>query len=88
MENQHRKIQGYRDLTAQEIASMNKIKELAAGVGQLCLDLREQFNGMPYNTVEERAELEEAMRWLAAGELQLQQGFMAITRGVARPTTF
>lgn len=88
MENQHRKIQGYRDLSAEEVAAMNKVKATSAGVGAICLELRGQFQQMPVGTVEERAERLEALRWLEAGELQLQQGFMAITRGIARPTTF
>lgn len=88
MDNQHKHIKGYRDLTAEEIASMNKIKTVGAEVGELCIELREQFQKMPVGTVEERAEKEEALRWLEAGELQLQYGLMAITRGVARPTTF
>jgi hypothetical protein len=35
LENQHKKITGYRDLSAEEIAAMNGIKDLEA-----------QFNGM------------------------------------------
>ena len=88
MDNQHKRIKGYRDLAPSEIDSMNRIKELGAEVGALCLSLRERFQGMPTQTVEDRAEKAEALRWLEAGELQLQQGLMAITRGVARPTTF
>ena len=33
MDNQHKKIKGYRDLTADEIAMMNDAKELAEQVG-------------------------------------------------------
>lgn len=92
MENQHRHIQGYRELSEEEIAGMNRIKEMSAGVGELCISLREAFQSRmqpnAQSTVVERAEYAEALRWLEAGELQLQQGFMAITRSIARPTTF
>lgn len=88
MENQHRHIKGYRELSAEEIAGMNKAKDIGAGLGKLCLDLREQFMKMPCDTVEDRAERAEALRWLDAGELQLQQGLMSVIRSIARPTTF
>ncbi len=35
MENQHRLIKGYRELSAEEIALMNESKELAEKVGAL-----------------------------------------------------
>jgi len=35
MENQHKKITGYRDLSQTEIDLMNQIKGLAEAVGQL-----------------------------------------------------
>ncbi len=73
MENQHRHIEGYRELRAEEIASMNGIKAKAEEVGALIEKLRDQ-GADP--------------RWLAIGQTNLQQGFMAITRAIAKPTTF
>lgn len=35
MENQHRKISGYRELTEHEIALMNQIKEHGQALGDL-----------------------------------------------------
>ena len=35
MDNQHRKIKGYRDLSQVEIDAMNAVKEKAAEVGEL-----------------------------------------------------
>ena len=35
VENQHRKITGYRDLTEAEIAAMNKVKAMEAQVAEL-----------------------------------------------------
>jgi flagellar biosynthesis/type III secretory pathway chaperone len=74
VDNQHKKITGYRDLTEVEIADMNKIKALAEQVGELCEDLRVAGN------------LDQ--RWVSIGTTQLQQGFMALTRSIAKPTTF
>jgi hypothetical protein len=71
MENQHQKITGYRDLTQQEIDAMNKVKEAAAGVGDSVAALRQ----VP--------ELDQ--RWVSIGATELQQGFMALVRAIAKP---
>jgi hypothetical protein len=74
MDNQHKKIKGYRDLSQEEIALMNEAKELAEQVGKL-VDKLQASQGLD-------------QRWIAAGKTQLQTGFMSIVRGVAQPTTF
>lgn len=74
MENQHKKIVGYRDLSAEEIALMNKIKESGKTLEALVAELR----SMP--------ELDQ--RWVSIGATDLQTGLMALTRGVAQPTSF
>ncbi len=76
MDNQHKKISGYRDLTQQEIDLMNKIKAKAAEVGELVAELQSPV----CNHLDRR--------WIAIGQTNLQQGFMALTRAVAQPTTF
>ena len=72
MENQHRKIKGYRELNEAEIALMNEIKEKAAEVGALCKKLEGVTD----------------QRWAAIGKTDLQKGFMALTRSVAKPDFF
>lgn len=74
MENRHQKISGYRDLSQTEIDTMNVIKAKAEEIGQLCNDL--SASGSADN------------RWVAIGATHLQQGFMALVRSVAKPTTF
>lgn len=81
MENQHRKITGYRELTEGEITVMNKIKEHAEAAGQLCDDLATLAS-------KQDPVVRPDQRWVAIGRTQLQQGFMALTRAVAKPTTF
>jgi hypothetical protein len=71
MDNQHKKITGYRDLTQSEIDGMNSIKALEADTGALFKQISEIPN------VDQRA--------LAIARSQLQQGFMWFVRGVARP---
>jgi len=75
MENQHRLITGYRDLTQEEIALMNRIKENGAVLGTLVEALRIAPGNID-------------QRWVSLGQTHLQEGLMALTRAVARPTTF
>lgn len=74
MENQHRLIKGYRDLTALEIEQMNEVKEMGLKLETLVLEL------------ETNSALDQ--RWVAIGKTQLQQGMMALTRAIAKPTFF
>lgn len=74
MDNQHRHIKGYRELSEAEIELMNRIKGIGEDVGAICDQLSDQ------------AGLDQ--RWIAIGKTQLQQGFMALVRGIAQPTTF
>lgn len=74
MENQHEKITGYRDLTQVEIDLMNRCKAKAEEVGQLA----EEVKALPEND----------KRWASIAITQLQQGFMALIRSIAKPTTF
>lgn len=74
MENQHRKITGYRELSQEEIDLMNRIKEQGKVLGELVDDLKA-------NTVVDP-------RWVNIGATDLQKGLMALTRGVAKPEFF
>ena len=74
MENQHRKISGYRELTEHEIALMNQIKAHGEALGDLVEQLR-TTTGLDQH-------------WVSIGATDLQKGLMALTRGVAQPTTF
>lgn len=74
MDNQHKHIKGYRDLSTEEIALMNDIKDQGERLGDLVKKLRET------------AGLDQ--RWVSIGATDLQTGLMALVRGVAQPTTF
>jgi len=71
---QHEKITGYRTLSEEEIALMNEGKALSIEVGKLIEKLR-MAPGID-------------QRWLAIGVTDLQKGFMAVARSIAKPTTF
>lgn len=77
-------IKGYRQLTQVEVDLMNEGKELAEQVGAWIDKLR-TMNGVS-NTNQENPALDQ--RWVNIGATQLQQGFMAVIRGIAQPTTF
>ena len=74
MENQHRKIKGYRELTQDEINLMNEVKQKGVELGELIEKL------------ESMGSLDK--RWLEAGKLNLQQGLMFLTRSIVQPTFF
>jgi hypothetical protein len=68
------KITGYRQLTEGEAALMNEIKKRGVELGELVEQLR-ATEGLD-------------QRWISIGATDLQTGLMALTRSVARPTTF
>ena len=73
------KITGYRQLSEEEAALINEIKDRANSVGALCNRLGALAKEDPTQT---------DPRWVSVGQMNLQQGFMALTRAVAKPTTF
>lgn len=74
MDNQHRHIKGYRELTEEEIDLMNETKELAESCNKLLNKL----------TLAEGTD----MRCLRLARDNLQQGFMWAVRAVAKPDSF
>ena len=74
MDNQHKLIKGYRDLSEGEIKAMNAVKSEAERIGLLVEEL-EANTGLD-------------TRWVIIAKDHLQQGFMAAVRSIAKPTTF
>lgn len=90
MENQHRKISGYRELTECEIELMNKIKALEATTLAMILEVRkligEQTELAPNDPeLTHRLQQAEPARWAALAKTDLQIGFMELVRAVAQP---
>lgn len=94
-------IQGYRTLSADEVALINQVKSTGALVGEL-MDLLEQrlIRPLPeidpdgdgtamaealYSMTDDEVE---AHRWLDLARDHLQQGLMCATRAIARPEGF
>lgn len=86
MDNQHRKITGYRELDAADIALMNRIKALEAEVEDVVRSVRTHIDMQGSEEDRWRHAFAEPCRWLAIGRTDIQQGFMALTRAVAQPT--
>jgi hypothetical protein len=74
VDNQHRQIKGYRELSQGEIDLMNAVKSKGAELGELVAKLR-ATQGLD-------------QRWVSIGATDLQTGLMALTRGIAQPTFF
>lgn len=87
MDNQHQHIKGYRDLSPIEIQLMNEIKAKAEEVGELVSKLKTlHYTTDPASVTVTNDRPDQ--RWVAIGATDLQTGFMALVRSVAKPTTF
>ena len=95
MDNQHRKITGYRELSQAEIDLMNDIKAHAEQTRSLAarIDvhlLLQAKRAREADSINEHHRIgnAEPRRWLLIATTDFQTGFMALTRAVAQPTTF
>lgn len=74
MDNQHREIKGYRELNEDEIRWMNAFKQQGQVLEALIGEMDKHIDA--------------DKRWIAIGKTHLQQGLMALTRAIAKPTFF
>lgn len=99
MENQHRKITGYRELDQKEIDLMNKVKALGPEIESVLLEVQNHIAeqntacGLLSDTAEcvkesQRITNATAWRWSEEGKTNLQIGLMLLTRAVAQPEFF
>lgn len=99
MENQHRKISGYRELSQEEIDLMNRIKAAGENLKQLCADVELVIENQTATAEEDadhhgrddelgRLTAAEPQKWLEFGRFDLQRGIMQLVRAVAQPSTF
>lgn len=73
VDNQHKQISGYRDLSAGEIQAINGIKGFEAELGNLWKQVVAEHGG----NVD--------MRWMSIAKTHFEEGFSAFVRAVARP---
>ena len=85
MDNQHRQIKGYRELSQPEIDLINEIKADGAGLRELLTEVHQKLDALhdpdPARDAESR-------RWCAIAKTHFQEGLMALTRAVAKPDFF
>lgn len=74
MENQHKQIKGYRDLSQEEIDALNRVKSLGQTIGAQIAQLEVE------PTIDKR--------WLAIAKTDLQKGVMFLVRSIAKPESF
>lgn len=88
MDNQHRKIGGYRELSQEEIDLMNEAKDLEA---QVLAFHREVGRMLAHQTSEgdedqlRRCQKSQAHRWHRVARTDIETGFMALVRSIAQP---
>lgn len=91
MDNQHKLIKGFRDLTQVEIDLMNRIKAFGPQLQELVNDVNQhlctQYNNGDRGECK-RIDAASPDKWLKEGTLELQKGLMSVTRAVAQPTSF
>ena len=67
-------IKGYREVSEEQLTVINGLKTLSEGVGDVVDEMRTQ------EAIDQR--------WVSIAATHLQQGFMALTRAVAKPDGF
>lgn len=96
MDNQHRLIQTYRELSPEEIEMMNQCKVLEAQVLEMHDKLLQKAKQDLHDAIHEPSDskgthdriksAENAVRSAAVAKTELQTGFMWLVRSVARPS--
>jgi hypothetical protein len=71
VDNQHRQIKGYRDFDQDTVDEINGIKKLESIVLERIKNID--------------VEMDVDQRWLAIAKTDIQKGFMALIRAVAKP---
>lgn len=90
MENQHRKITGYRELTQPEIDLMNEVKALGVLMESVLVKVSTHIGNQrnKTKTIEDRMDNATPERFLALAKTEFQTGLMYATRAVAQPEFF
>lgn len=82
MENQHRKISGYRELNQEEIDLMNQIK----AKGRELIELQQRVYDLPVCGDDELGTMEyQREMWAHQSRINIETGVMQLVRAVALP---
>ena len=80
------KVTCYRPLSESEAALINEGTALAEQCGAYIAKLRQHHDSQGGTCA--GSELHVDQRWISIGATDLQTGFMAVIRGIAKPTAF
>lgn len=83
MDNQHRKISGYRELSQEEIDLVNSVKAQEAALLALVLTVQGRI---PYSADMARVAVAEPGRWASIAKTHIQEGASALVRAITQPT--
>jgi hypothetical protein len=89
MDNQHRKISGYRELSQIEIDLINEIKKKGQEIGDLLEKVDRHIEpqySTRYRSEEDILDITEPAKWWHEAKLHYQQATMFLVRAVAQPT--
>jgi hypothetical protein len=88
MENQHRAIKGYRELSAEEIALMNEIKAKGEELRELVAKVARVIKDVPPGQAGIEHEADHPTYWLRYAEGSFRTGIMYAVRAVAQPASY
>lgn len=88
MENQHKHIKGYRDLSAEEIALMNEIKEHGEKSRELLAKVYAMLPAQNWEAGQEPTEADHPLYWWRYADGAFRTGCMYLVRAVAQPQSF
>lgn len=78
MDNQHKMILGYPDLSQREIDMINEIKEAEISVGRLWQEVKKAEHPDIRDSAPDA-------RWMSIAKTHFEEGFSAFVRAVAKP---
>lgn len=88
MENQHRKIQGYRELDQATIDLMNEVKDHGEKTRELLNRVHATLPKAEWSEGGEPIEGDQPMYWFRNADGQFRTAQMALIRAIAQPESF
>lgn len=88
MDNQHKHIKGYRDLSQDEIDLMNEIKAKGEELRELVNKVRANAETVEGADKFDKDEADHPLYWSRLADCSLRTGIMYLVRSVARPQSF
>jgi len=88
MDNQHRRISGYRELSQTEIDLMNEVKAKGEELRALLVRIEEVIKDVPQPPAGIAHEADHPLFWLRYADGTFRSGVMYAVRAIAQPSSF